>query len=153
MTIGVAANSWVAYAPETVWGTPVAATHFLRFKGESMSLVQDAIRTEAFRAGYQPTVAFSNKHTEGDIIVEPAFQGRELWYHALFGTYTVSDVGTQDWEHLFEYDVDAGAHDFISGLTIEVVRGIEAKAFEYAGCLPTQLVVDAPADGLLTEGL
>jgi hypothetical protein len=83
-----------------------------------------------------------------DVNLRANYEGQELFWHALLGTYTfnVDTPGAGDNQHIFSYD-PAGTHDFIEGFSLYGDLGLAAADAAgncpvIAGALPTQAVIE-----------
>jgi len=138
---GLGMNSWIGFAPESSYGTPVSPTNYLEI--ESETLMKEVQRIEAMSILRRGTV--DNKiisgavQVGGDISFPVQFDGWLPLAYQAFGSLTDSqpDVtnASSAWKHTFKI-----ADVLPAALTFEVFRDTTQfttepnKSFVYSGC-------------------
>jgi hypothetical protein len=149
-TKGYGYRSWAGWGQESTFGTAVAADTFLRIVSESMGTDRDVFMSESKKEEHYEEAYYGPKKCGGDIVIEANFEGTELLNHDLLGTYTFIDLTAGNFSHLFQYN-PAGDHDFTTGLTVEVHRGLTTavKQHQFAGCHVTRKVIEYDPRGFV----
>lgn len=147
MTKGRGYREALGLGVEVANGTKVAASSFLRVLSatptQDLNPQVDPVLQETLpdRLDYMAELA------NLDVNLRANYEGHELLYHALFGTYEFTDNTTYG-SHVFKWD-PSGTHDFIEGLSAWTTQGLPVgdDGAVVVGCVPSQCVFEfAPRD-------
>lgn len=143
----------VGFAQESAFGTYTAPTNFLRVIGvtpnnKTVSAVDPVLMEEM-----DEEVFYMQNEGGMDLIVRNNYEGEELLWHSLLGTYAYS-VGTgSEYDHQFKYD-PADTHDFLTSLSVQAQLFNEngasnASARALTGAHVTRAVIEGNANDFL----
>lgn len=143
----------VGFAQEAVFGTFLPSTNFLRVVGvtpnnKTVSAVDPVLSEEMDEEVY-----FMQNEGGLDLVVRNNYEGEELLWHSLLGTYNYS-VGTgAEYNHGFIYD-PSDTHDFLTGLSIYAsffneTGALNASARALKGAHVTRAVIEGNANDFL----
>ncbi len=142
MTKGRGYREALGIGVETTNGTRVAATSFLRVLAATPN--QDLNPSEDPVLQEEMTTRLDYMAEQGalDVNLRANYEGHELLYHALMGTYTFTNNTTYG-THAFAYN-PSGTHDFIEGLSLWSTQGLPVgdDGGVLVGGVPSQLVVE-----------
>lgn len=149
---GLGAKSWVGFAEESVWGTPITPlTDFYKMAGGETVRWDPVFFDDPSLAGSALwEVLLGTSTVGGDIPFPMRFDGLELILEHLMGDVSTAAAGT-GWKHTFTVD-----DDLPTGLTFGLYRGMPAtKQFQLAGCKLTgaSFRVERNAPLMLTVGM
>lgn len=134
--MGNSARGHIGLAKETDWGTPVAATKYLPFVSESLSLAIEQLVSAAQKSIIDEPASYPGLKTiAGDIVLEvdPVTIGHLLQSALDDPTSALYDSGPLAYEHLFEpRQDDFSAVCPVVPYTLEIYRD-KGDAFQYAG--------------------
>jgi hypothetical protein len=120
----------------------VAASSFLRVLAatptQDLNPSEDPVLQEEITARLDYMAELANL----DVNLRVNYEGHELLYHALLGTYNFTDMTTYG-IHIFDYD-PSDTHDFVEGLSMYTTQGlpVAADGAVVVGCVPSQLVIE-----------
>lgn len=152
--IGVGLREFINFGKETTNGTAVVPTRSLRIVSHTLGLDQSELESDDLAEDYHSTDELHHgiAKVPGDVVVEAAYLGEELFYHDLLGTYTftLNSPAAGQHSHKFWFRPDL-AHDFIPGLTIEGMVSISGalKQVKWTGMHVARLVQQLNAGGFL----
>lgn len=142
MTIGRGYREALGIGVETTHNTSVAATSFLRVLSatptQDLNPSVDPVLQETLPARLDYMAELANL----DVNLRANYEGHELLYHALFGTYDFTDNTTHG-THKFSWD-PSSTHDFIEGLSMWTTQGLPVgdDGAVVIGCVPSQCVFE-----------
>jgi hypothetical protein len=136
MAIGLGHKSYIGFADESTWGTPVARTKFLELVtgGDGLAVKEEKILVQGVKdIGVRGDIEVQQGavSVEGSLTFEVPYDGAEKFFKHAFGSVASSqpNAGTDPtvWQHIFTI-----ADALPAGMTIEVNRDV--TAFVYEGC-------------------
>lgn len=139
MPAGIGLPSFLGYAKETAWGTPVAAAYWAQVLSVEPEEEHDRPDDEALYGTFGRREPFSGAQL---VRVGLSADARpQLLCHllrSLCGPPTSTLVGgeTAVWDHVFKYPRQAAFADacYPNPYTLEIFRDIQAQSKQYAGC-------------------
>jgi len=132
----------IGIGKETEWGTPVAATNYLKFTSETLNLaIEELIRSSISGRRDEPQSISGLKSLAGNTVhqVHPEYLGMIL--RSWFGDPVTTHPGTLAYQHVFTPS-DTDFSDDCTGrpYTLEVFRDIgSANAFQLSGMVANTL--------------
>jgi hypothetical protein len=153
MPIGSLAH--VGLGKETTFGTPVAATDYIRFASESLNETIEQVKSDGIMAVFDEMPQLEGAHTvDGDISfdVYPNIVGHLL--RSAFGAPTTTAVAgsTGAYTHVFTpIQTNFAANCALPPYTFEVNRDI-GQAFQYTGAVVNELTLNFGSDKKIMQG-
>ena len=155
INLGLGLKSLIGFAPEATWGaTFTSPTHFSRVisltPNNKTTTATDPEMTEDMDTG----VYWMINDAGCDIVMNNLYDGEQLFWHSLLGTYTYSDlVAAEEGLHAFTYD-PTGDHDFLPGLAIgacffEAPETADSRWIGMNGGHVTKAVIEGDANDFL----
>lgn len=145
----------IGYGEESAYGTFTAPTRYLEMNEESLTLDEERVESEGFRAGNNFLRAdrrkLNRKGVSGDVVHEITSSGFSLLLkHCLGGVPVITTPGGATLSR--DHTIDLGDLSAIPSLTTQVGRfrtGDAVEPFSYLGCKVAEWEISAEIDGLL----
>lgn len=135
--------AYVGWGKEVTWGTTVARAKFAELVSEGLMLKAERGFAETTRGASKRRWFNSKRHVEGDIVLEPMYEGFEELYKFCFGAVTTTPLTAPAVQHEMTL-INTSA---LGSLSVEVER--DQQAFLYAGCKIGKLSFSGQAKKLL----
>jgi len=143
MARGRGFKEYLGFGVESTNGTAVAATSWLKVLGNTPRVDRQPTEDPILREDMATEVLYMAEGSGFDTNLRVNYEGHELLYHSLLGTYNFTDLTTAGL-HTFTYN-PTDTHDFLEGLTLYSNQGLptdpgvgDNDGIRIAGCLPTQ---------------
>lgn len=140
------------FAQESTYGTLAAAAHWLRVLGVTPSNNKKSAVDPVLSEHMDEEVYYFQDQGSLDVALRENYEGHELLWHALLGTYNYTLAASGEGQHELKYDPD-DTHDFVTGLSCHWPMGATTSASQRAlsGAHVTRAVIEGdPEDFLRT---
>ncbi|WP_035430862.1 phage tail tube protein [Bacillus sp. UNC322MFChir4.1] len=145
--------SHIGLGKETAWGTPVAATDYIRFASEGITEEIEQVISENITGVFDEGATYEGAHNiSGDISfdVYPNMLGHML--RSAFGAPTTTTVTAGVYQHVFTpLQSNFSNVCALPSYTLEVNRDLE-QAFQYAGAVVNELTLNFGTDNKIMQG-
>lgn len=137
---GLGILSYIGWAPESTWGTPLTRTKYSELVSENLQLRTNPTFPQSFRNMSKRRVFEGKRFCEGDFSVELHYAGFEQLLKQLFDTVspTTGPTSTTVYTHTF-----IPALTLLPGLSVEVERDVQAFLYEGAKIHQAKFAIEA----------
>lgn len=151
MSTGFGRKSWVGFANEVTYGTPVASAKFLELQEESMKLDNPVIDRPTLRQLTRVNMVPGKKSVDGSVKVQFPATGMEYLIDAAMGRAQVVTGASSPYEHAWALHPSGGT---IPSVALHIARDPAAiggtSSHVYHGCMVQKLTLVQEAEDFLT---
>lgn len=150
MTPTITPNRYVGFGGEVTPGTAGTIDQFLRVVDSNIRFMKDPFFSQENNPGWHDEMYYRAGKSQGPVVFEDAYTGLELYWHAMFGTYsfTINSPVSGAHTHAFSFVPSTNNHPAIS---IEQVEGLGGSTERtYLGMRPEKATVEFAPGKILT---